>query len=190
MNQYTLLGEYTLSERQHKMTCDHCGRAIKTVYTVRENTTGECLNIGMVCIGKVMELNTTFEKAVIKELKYYKKWKTSYDQKINIDLIESISTALESNSKLNKDDYGYMKPWKVIRDVIKDKGFYIHQMIEHCERLNKVSKTGLIDVNDLKYYEDLLKEFDDRFKTVDRGCEWDYILDNEPEILELLNKYN
>lgn len=190
MNQYTLLGEYTLGEGKQKQTCDHCGRAIKSVYQVRDNTTGDILNIGIVCIGKVMNLNTTFEKAVVRSLKSYKKTKQCRDERINKNILESIRKCLDSNSKLDKDDYNYTEPLTIVKECIKDVWFEIRQMIQECEKLNKVSKTGLIDVNDMEYYNNKLNDFHNKFPMASGSFDWNYILENEVEIKNLLDEYN
>jgi transcription elongation factor Elf1 len=189
MKHYTLLGEYTLAEGQKTDTCDHCGRAIKSVYMVKDNVTGETLKVGMVCIGKIMNLNESFEKALTKELKKYKKTVDMYEKRVNINLLESIKRQLENNSQLDKDNYNYSDPRIIVRDTINNIWFSLQQLIRETEKLNKLSKSGLIDISKLDEYKNQLKEFDERFKTINTNCDWNYDLSKEFEILNILNQY-
>jgi hypothetical protein len=189
MKQYTLLGEYNLAEGQKSDTCDHCGRAIKSVYLVKDNVTNKVLKVGMVCIGKIMNLNESFEKALTKELKKYKKTVTTYESQINIDLLQRIKQRLEENSKLEKDDYNYNKPVILVRNVIHNIDFYLYQLIKETEKLNHLSKSGLIDIAKLEEYKKQYKAFQERFTTIQTTSDWNYDLTNENEINKLLNSY-
>jgi glutaredoxin-related protein len=73
MNRYELVNVYSLSKMEKPETCDHCKKAIKDVYVVHDNFENIDIKVGSTCIGHIMNLTETFDKALQKELKKYSK---------------------------------------------------------------------------------------------------------------------
>lgn len=183
MNKYTLIGKYTLAEGQTKDTCEHCGRAIKSVYIVRNNLTGENMKIGSTCIVKIMNLNEAFGKALTKTIKNYDKRYNEYLNSLDItsrynQILEMRLTQGLENTKELRNDIMYF--------VIGMIGTNLYYLIKETEKFNKLSKTGLIELANLEELKEQEKEYHNRFQTREKGNSWEYILDNEKEILNII----
>lgn len=173
------------------MSCQHCGRAIKNIAVVRDNLTGEKLYVGTTCVDKLLGINEKANKLLQKKIKEYLKMKDRYMTQIKLqdNLLNYIEKELQGNSQYSKDSYNYRKPWIVVRESIHNIGFAYTQLIKHTVEFNKLSKTKLVNLESLDELIEGQKKFKERFQDVKRGSSWEYDLSNEPEIKQLLNKY-
>lgn len=183
MNQYKLIGKYTLAEGQQKDICEHCGRAIKSVYIVMDNITGNKMKVGSTCITKLMNLTDSFSKLLNKTIK-------AYDKRYN-EYLESVDIMTNYNKVLDiriKEGYEITKSLRndIMYFAIGMVGTNLHYLIKATKEFNNLSKKGLIQLANLEELKEYQKAYDNRFKTREKGNSWEYILDNEIEILKII----
>ena len=185
---------YTLIRIGHDRTgtsCEHCGRYIKNIAHVRDNMTGQVLRVGTTCINKLMKLNEKSNKLLQQRIKQYQQ-RINYNYKvINSDIVEYLEAKLVEGQEYshNKESYSYQPSWIVAREAIQNISFAYSQLIKVTKELDNLSST-LIQLEELDILKERHEQFKERFKTIDYKNTWKYNLDNEPEIQELLNKYN
>lgn len=182
MNQYTIV---SFENDRIGTSCEHCGRGIKNIAILKDNVTGNKIKVGLTCFGKIMKLNETFEKAVQKAVKKYKKDIEHYKKDMNI--VEEFKKRVEWNKEYEVGHYCYKTDKEILRDAIQRVSFGLTQMIIKTKELNKLSKQGLIQLEDLEQLEKQLAEHKNRFKSVSVGRDWEYDLSNEKELLSLIN---
>lgn len=102
-------------------TCEHCGRVIRNIALIQNNVTGVEMKVGLTCLDKIMNLNEKFADALQREIKSYYKSIAHYKEIMN-----------------NEDE------------SIKNKWWETAQIIRDTEKLNKFSKSGLIDLMNLE----------------------------------------
>ena len=172
MRKYNLIGY-----EKGNTTCEHCGRGIKNIALLRNNITGEVESVGLTCVEKILKLNPQFAKALNKEIKKYYEYMEYYKDGLDIKI--------NFNRLIKYDDYKDLSKRKILDKAISEKSFCLVRMIEHTRKLQKVSQSGLVQIENLKELEKQLSDFKNRFKTRPTGRSWEYILDNEQELLEL-----
>ena len=160
MKRYQLVNIYGLAKGEKSETCERCGKAIKDIYVIHDNLENKDLHVGSTCIGKVMNLNENFDVALQKELKKYSKllkkvnnW--SLDKEINNLRNKLIKGTWGQNcvyDEKNKCHRAYtLEEFDNIKNEIKINRIELHEsdikdLELQKEKLNKFSKTGLINI--------------------------------------------
>lgn len=170
MKQYTIINTYSIAKGQKAETCDHCGRAIKDVTIIHDNVNNIDLKVGSTCIIKIMKLNESFNKALLKAIKSYNKSIDLKKEYINYtieDVKNDYIKALE-NDGLNQwntreGKIGYTKAQLYYSYTI-NVWYTLNDILQYINKLNSVSKTGLVELNSedvkekIKFWDSYLNE--------------------------------
>ncbi|HBE8485856.1 TPA: hypothetical protein KRE72_002942 [Clostridioides difficile] len=160
MNEYILIN-YT----KGKGACDHCGRTIKNIATIKNNVTGEVFHVGLTCVEKIMKLNVTFYKALSREIKKHYKCMEFYSK--GLDIETNLNKIVKNNTKYKEGSYAYKSNEQMLEDAIAEVAWSLARMIDSCMRMNKLSKSGLIDIDILNSlfikYKEYMSKFDENY---------------------------
>lgn len=160
MSNYKLIG-LTYGDSR---TCEHCGRTIKNIAILENTVTGEKMEVGTTCLGKVLNLNEKFDKAVQTEIKKYKAYVDKYnetrDYQTNYNrMVESGS--LQQYNPDNRNEDGSLR-FYTEKQVMKSAKMLVWtgvaDLIKATKRLNELSKKGYIQLMNLAELEKEEKE--------------------------------
>jgi hypothetical protein len=153
-----------------KETCQHCGRGIKTVCVLYDSIENKKIHVGSKCVENIMNLNETFAKAVVKEIDKYSKLLKQVNEFNPEKQFQEFKTELEkfNNGIITKDNKYFdgmvwdeekhchraytMEEWENKHDEMIKHYIYCHEnynirdLKEQREKLNKLSKKGLINM--------------------------------------------
>lgn len=190
MKEFSLIGyEYG------KTSCEHCGRAIRNIAILKNNVTGDIQKVGLTCVQKIMNLNDNFYKAMSREIKKFHKDIEFYSKSLDIET--NLINLVEVQKGYNKNHYCYKTYDQVFENAIDKVGFALARMIIECEKMNKLSKSGFIDISikeSLKIQRlEYLKKFDSEFNGKLKSCYYmkdiKTILNENKDLKDLYEKY-
>lgn len=170
MKQYQIINSYSIATGQQAETCEHCGRAIKHVTVVHDNVNNTDMKIGCTCIIKVMNLNESFNKALVKAIKSYNKeidLKKEYldytIDNVKADYFKSLENDGLNQWNTREGKHGFTNYQLYYSHTIKV-WYRLNDILKYTDKLNTVSKSGLVEIDTeelkqkIKFWNDYLDE--------------------------------
>lgn len=147
------MSQYRIISTWHQETadcCEHCGRGIKNIALLENTVTGDRMMVGLTCLGKIMNLNEKFDKAVQSEIKKYYKLVTAYQEVKNFedDYKAELKKGLEGRTVWDDRKYGFrpMTERDIINPIVGEYLNKLEKLIKKTIGLNDFSKNGMIQL--------------------------------------------
>lgn len=119
------------------LTCSHCNRAIKNVAVLKDNLTGDLINVGLTCLEHLLSLKETTNKAIVKESKELIKLRVQLSKIQNKTFNDSQNDINMFGEKMFDDELSFVD-WQQSVSVM-----YQNKITKQLEKINKIDRNIL-----------------------------------------------
>ena len=169
IKQYSLVNNYQLGNGMGVRTCSRCGKPIASVYVVRDNLTGDLLEVGSSCICKILGIeNKSVKTAFNNKIKdFEKRLKEFNEYSIKKIYFKEIEIGTYKNRKEDEFPKGYSgfgvdSRQELFYSIVSKYNFIVYHLIKTIKDINK-----MIDNFEIELLQSLENKYNNLNKLLD-----------------------